>query len=61
MMKFTFKDYILIAIALIAFILFCTLWYIGDMALRHDLKLIAFSVIAGATFMFIALCGKERR
>lgn len=61
MMKFTFKDYILIAIALIAFMTLCTLWYIGDMALRHDLKLIAFGVMAGATFIFIALCGKEER
>lgn len=61
MMKFTLKDYILMAISVIAFLTLCTLWYIGDMAIHHDLKLIAFSVIAGATFMFIALCGKERR
>ena len=61
MVKFTIKDYILIAISVIAFILLCILWYIGGPAIRHDLKLIAFSVIAGATFMFIALCGKERR
>lgn len=61
MYKFTIKDYIIIAISVIAFLVFCTLWYIGDMTLRHDLKLIAFGVIAGATFIFIALCGKEER
>lgn len=61
MAKFTIKDYIIIAISVIAILVFCTLWYIGDMTLRHDMKLIAFGVIAGAIFTFIALCGKERR
>ena len=61
MYKFTLKDKIIIAISAIAFLVFCTLWYIGGPEIRHDLKLIAFSVIAGAAFMFIALCGKERR
>jgi len=61
MYKFTIKDYFIIAIGVIAFILFCTLWYIGGPEIRHDLKLIAFGVIAGATFIFIALCGKEER
>ncbi len=61
MVKFTLKDYIIIAISAIAFILFCTLWYIGGPEIRHNLKIIAFSVMAGATFMFIALCGKDER
>ena len=61
MYKFTIKDYFIIAIGVIAFIAFCTLWYIGGQEIRHDLKLIALGVMAGATFIFIALCGKEER
>lgn len=61
MVKFTLKDYIIIAISMIAFMIFCTVWYIGGPEIRHDLKLIAFSVMAGAVFTFIALCGKDKR